>query len=365
MTKPLILVTGATGKTGRAVVDELLNNGAKVRAMVHRRDARAAALERAGAEVVTGDLFDFDSVEDALKGVSRAYFAAPMHPFALHAAAGFAEAARAARLESVVQLTQWLANPANPSLTTRSHWLADRLFDQLPGIAHTTVSPGFFADNYIGPVLPFIAHLGVLPQVWSDGPNAPPSNEDIAAVAAHALLDPKRHDGRTYRPTGPREIRFADMRRDLETAFGRRLRVMPMPLWMFTKAMLAAGFTPEVALDSRSYIAENERGTFGHGGPTDHVREVTGRDPDDFLAIARRYAALPEAQPGWGRFAAAVGLFLRTGMTPNVDLDRYARRHKHPQPANPRLAIDDPRWQEEHGGQVYRRTALRLADEAA
>ena len=45
MKYPKILVTGATGRTGRAVVDELLAKGVPVRAVVHSQDARARALE--------------------------------------------------------------------------------------------------------------------------------------------------------------------------------------------------------------------------------------------------------------------------------------------------------------------------------
>lgn len=58
---------------------------------------------------------------------------------------------------------------------------------------------------------------------------------------------------------------------------------------------------------------------------------------------------------------SALGLLLRTWLTPGVDLDRYQRRRRHPQPANPRLAIEDPRWHAEHGGQVFGGPAMRLA----
>jgi uncharacterized protein YbjT (DUF2867 family) len=58
MTQPTILVTGATGNTGGAVVSELLHRGVPVRAMVRTRDARSAALRARGAEVVVADIFD-------------------------------------------------------------------------------------------------------------------------------------------------------------------------------------------------------------------------------------------------------------------------------------------------------------------
>jgi NAD(P)-dependent dehydrogenase (short-subunit alcohol dehydrogenase family) len=62
MTQPTILVTGATGNTGGAVVSELLHRGVPVRAMVRTRDARSAALRARGAEVVVADIFDADQL---------------------------------------------------------------------------------------------------------------------------------------------------------------------------------------------------------------------------------------------------------------------------------------------------------------
>ncbi|MDQ6931115.1 MAG: transcriptional regulator, partial [Candidatus Eremiobacteraeota bacterium] len=66
----------------------------------------------------------------------------------IHSAAAFAAAATEARLESIVGITQWLANPSHPSIETRHHWLADRILAMIPDVALTIVNPGFFADPY-------------------------------------------------------------------------------------------------------------------------------------------------------------------------------------------------------------------------
>ncbi len=58
MTKPLILVTGATGKTGRPVVEQLLVHGYPVRTFVHRVDERSRHLSALGAEVVVTDIVE-------------------------------------------------------------------------------------------------------------------------------------------------------------------------------------------------------------------------------------------------------------------------------------------------------------------
>ena len=80
MTKPKILVTSATGKTGSAAVRQLLEKEYPVRAFVHRKDHRSLALEKAGAEVFVGDMLDVRDLRQALTDVQRAYFVAAWTP---------------------------------------------------------------------------------------------------------------------------------------------------------------------------------------------------------------------------------------------------------------------------------------------
>src|SRR6266702_8426707 len=173
MLKPRILVTGATGKTGSVVVAELLKTGYPVRAMVHREDGRSVRLNAQGAENAVTDMSDVERVADALKDVQRAYFCPPFEPYMVQGAVAFAVAAKEARLEHIVGLSQWLASPSHPSLMTRQSWLIDHLFSMTPGVAHTIVNPGFFADDYLVPI-GLAAHLGMFPWMYGDSRNAPP-----------------------------------------------------------------------------------------------------------------------------------------------------------------------------------------------
>ena len=69
MIKPRIIVTGATGKTGRVVVAELLKAGYPVRAMVHREDGRSAQLKAQGAEIAVADMSVIEVQIGDLKGI--------------------------------------------------------------------------------------------------------------------------------------------------------------------------------------------------------------------------------------------------------------------------------------------------------
>src|SRR5262249_35989651 len=150
---------------------------------------RAARLKAQGAEIAVADMSDVERVADALKDVQRAYYCPPFDPYMIQGAVAFAIAAKEAGIEHIVGLTQWLSSPSHPSLMTRQHWLADHLFAMTPGMGHTILNPGFFADAYLT-LTGFAAHLGLFPWLYGDSCNAPPSNEDIARVAVAALIDP-------------------------------------------------------------------------------------------------------------------------------------------------------------------------------
>lgn len=364
MSKPTILVTGATGKTGGAVVRQLLDSGYTPRALVHREDARSGALRQAGAQVVVADMFDPEQLTEAMRGAARAYYCPPFHPHMIQGAVAFAVAARAARLESIVCLSQWLSGPSHPSHSTRQHWLADRLLEMVPGVACTTVAPGFFASFPYLELIGYAAQLGVFP-LPADGEsrNAPPSNEDIARVAVAALLDPDRHAGKTYRPTGPEMISVNDMVRIIGKVVGHKVWHLRIPMWMFLKAARMNGVEPVLLASQAHYLRDQNDGAFALGGPTDHVLEVTGRQPEDFETIARRYAALPMARQTLANRAAALGKFMTVPFQRGLNAARYEKDMGFPMPHAPRFAMDNPDWRANRTAVAAtgRHQALRLA----
>ncbi|AGB21562.1 putative nucleoside-diphosphate sugar epimerase [Mycobacterium sp. JS623] len=346
-----VLVTGAAGKIGGAVTAQLLERGVATRALVRREDVRSAHLRSLGANTVVADMFDVQQVQAALEGVDRLFFNLPYHPHALDIAVTFAVAARRAGVEAVVALGQWLASPEHPSLMTRHHWLSDKLFQLLPDTAHIAVDPGFFADNCFQ-VLPFAAQLGVLPIPTGGRRNAPPSNEDIARVVVGALLDPHPHDGRAYRPTGPKLLSGSDIADAIGDALGRPVRHIDIPPRMFMRAVrvgakqLGADMYFQSGL--RHYLPENALGIWEVGGPTTHVRDVAGVEPEDFLTIARRYVSAADTRRTAGHIMRQIGSLMLTSLVPMHRLDKFDRRQQHPQPAHPRYSGESAVWRDEH-----------------
>ena len=350
MSRPTILVSGATGKTGGQVATQLLAAGYPVRAFVRREDGRSARLKAAGAEIAVGDLFDPQQLLEAMRGVQRGYFLPPFDPYMIQSAAAFAAAAREAKLESIVAMSQWLANPQHPALATRQHWLADKLLALLPDTALTILNPGFFADMPYMSLIKYAAQMGVFPvPARGTSRNAPPSVDDIARVAVAALIDPARHAARTYRPTGPDMLSLNDMAGIMGRVLGRTVRHVNMPLWMFYKAARMDGFDHFLLSQLGAFLRDHDRGVFEMGGPTDHVLEATGRAPESFETIARRYAARPEAQRTFNNFARTFAGFMSVPMRPGLNPDRFQRALWMHEPAKPLLSADSPFWRQEHG----------------
>lgn len=344
--KPRILVTSAAGRTGAPAVLQLLEGGFPVRAFVRRRDARSRALEAAGAEIFVGDLFNLRDLRHALEDVQRAFHCPPFAPNLLHGSLLFALAAEEAKLETVALLSEWNPHPSHPSVVTREHWIANNVFRWMPSVDVIHVNPGLFAFMYLLG-LPVLQHLGLLVLPYGEGLNAPPSNEDIGAVAAGVLADPADHIGKCYRPTGPKLISCEDVAEILARVLGRRVRYRDVPTSMFVKAARAQGLKTFEIAQIRHFAEEVRRGVFAVSAPTDHVERITRRPPEDFETIARRYLAQPELiAPGLsaGSKLGALMFMARMMLTPVGDLDRWERERGHPMIVGSELAVDNPEW---------------------
>src|SRR5262245_49836789 len=108
-----ILVTGATGNTGAAVLQQLEKRGAIVRAMV-RSSKDVDRLPKTSATVVEGNFDDPQSLDAALEGVSRAYLITASSPYAETQQIRFAELAAEAGVRRLVKLSQFAADEASP-----------------------------------------------------------------------------------------------------------------------------------------------------------------------------------------------------------------------------------------------------------
>ena len=352
MSKPRILVMSAAGKTGLPVALQLLSEGFPVTAFVHREDRRSEQLKSKGADIVAGSVTDLADMKRALAGAQRAYFCTPLAEGYLRTASVFTAVAAEQKLEALVVMSQWLASPNHPALHTREAWLADRLFTLLPGTSVTTINVGFFADNDMQ-VLPFAAQFGKLMLPYGDGLNAPPSNEDIARVVAEILARPSGHGGKIYRPTGPELLAPPEMAAILTRVLGRDVSYINAPIGMVSKVLKGRGYSNYAIAQYQQYALDYQKNAFAVNAPTEVVRTITGREPEDFETIARRYAAaMPEIAPDFGTRLKLLAKMLVVMLLPGPKTAQYLAKNDFSDQSHLCLSADSPEWRHSHALQA-------------
>jgi NAD(P)H dehydrogenase (quinone) len=272
MIKGNVLVTGATGDTGRATVNELLARGHQVRALAHGKDERSQKLQDRGVEVVYGDLLDFGQVRAALAGIQRAYFCYPIRPGILQATAYFAQAAKEAGVDGIVNMSQKSAREDAKSHAATDHWLSERIFDW-SGLTVAHIRPTYFAEwlLYLAPMI----KAGLLHVPFGTGKHAPIAAEDQGRVIAGILEDPASHKGAIYPLFGPVEYTYQETAQLLSRVLGKDIQYKQVDFEEYLRTLGPGGRKPGSRASAMNLYGELEREPgSGESFFIQHIKEV-------------------------------------------------------------------------------------------
>src|SRR6516165_8717194 len=216
---PPVLVTGATGRVGRAVAGLLIHAGLPVRALTRRSEAADLP---ANVEVVTGDLTVPESLDAALRGVSTVFLVWTVPPATAPAVVErlAAHARRVVFLSSPHQTPHPFFRQPNPMAVL--HADIERLI-VAAGLESTIIRPGMFASNTLFWWAPAIRAGGVVRWPYGAAETAPVDDRDVAAVAARTLYE-DGHAGGDYVLTGPESLSQAEQVGIIGDVVGRRIR---------------------------------------------------------------------------------------------------------------------------------------------
>jgi uncharacterized protein YbjT (DUF2867 family) len=274
MNQRTVLVTAATGNTGGATVEELLARGRPVRALAHREDARSKRLQKLGAEVMFGDFLDLDAIRAAVRGVQHAYFCYPIRPGIIQATAYFAQAAKEAGIDGVVNMSQISAREDAKSHAMCDHWLAERVFDW-SGLTVAHLRPTLFAESLL--VLAPMIRAGLLHVPFGTGRHAPIAAEDQARVIVGILEDPAAHRGKIYPLYGPVEFTHQEIAQVLSRVLGKDVPYKQVSLETMLQILTSGGQKPPAEHSARGLYGEFEQKPEGRAGESflvQHLREV-------------------------------------------------------------------------------------------
>jgi uncharacterized protein YbjT (DUF2867 family) len=277
-----ILVTGATGNTGSALLPLLAAHGVAVKAMI--RDGGTPLAVRSATPVVA-DFDDPASLQTALQGVTRAYLVTPSSSDAQVQQVRFAELAARAGVRQVVLLSQFAADEGSPVRFLRYHAAVERRVREL-GLGYTILRPNLFMQG----LLTFrgsIAAEGAFFAPIGDARVSLVDVRDIAAVASAALTEPG-HLGQTYTLTGPAALTHADIAAALARALDRPVAFHDVPPDAFAAALAGSGmprWQVDGLLEDYAHYRRSEAALV-----TSAIQDVTGRAARDIDTFARDYA---------------------------------------------------------------------------
>ena len=285
MEKPKILITGATGSTGKPSVEMLLQKGYEVRALVHKEDARSAQLKALGAEIVVGDMQNLDDTRLAWQGAKRGYFLPSLNPNLLDVAVIFAQAAKEAGAELIVNMSQKQVSSTAKSPATIRHFLSEEVF-KWSGIPTVTLRPTFFAEWFL-----YVANqikAGKLQLSFpADATHAPVAAEDLARTIVSVLTDPDQHSGKVYQLFGPQMLSYASIGEIIGKTLGRNITYEQVSIQEMADSIGLGSYD-----HFKNHVA-NTQGDNIFGAPNfnNTIEEITGVGPISFASFIEKNRA--------------------------------------------------------------------------
>ena len=276
----MILVTGAAGKTGRAVIQALVARGESVRALVRKPTQIDQAKEDGAYEIEVGDLLDPDSLGPSFAGMRAVYHIGPnVHPAEGEMGRNAIAAARAAGIPHFVMHS--VLHPQTQAM--QHHWNKLLVEEQLinSNLGFTVLQPASYMQNVRGvwgaivegqyPV-PYPIHVRF----------SPVDLLDVAELAAEILSTPG-HEGAIYELAGSELITPLQMAKRMSEAFGMSVEAVEISRTQWRQDTEIEAERADILLSMFEYYAEH-----GFWGNPRVLAGLLGREPTTFAEYLQR-----------------------------------------------------------------------------
>ena len=286
----MIAVVGATGNTGRALVNELKQLGQNPVCVV-RNPEKARAVLGPDAKTAVAELTDRAALEKALQGVQSVFVVTGHNPGMVEQQNNVLGAAMKAGAKYLVRVSggRAVVVPDSESVIGRSHYaIEERLRDS--GIGWVILRPGLFMQNVLTQAAAIKNDNKMVLPFAKDLPVALTDVRDTGAVGARILIDPTPHAGKTYEFTGKLTNygEFADV---LSQVLGRTITYVGVTPEQAEQAMKSRGM-PDWLVQHLVTIAKlGAKGAFSNES-TGPIREIAKREPITTRQFVEDYKAM-------------------------------------------------------------------------
>src|SRR5713101_6509987 len=232
----MILITGASGSVGKAVLQEASRKQSKFRAMF--RSKQEAAKAPAGCETVLGDYSDKQSLRNALEGVTSIYVVCSPIPQLVELEGTVLGVCKESGVEHVVLNSALGAGDFPKSFPSWHRKVEDKL--KAAGMSYTILRPNGFLQDVVAFNAPSIRAEGAFYAAMGDAKVSYLDIGDIAVVAVKALQG-GAHSGKTYELNGPEAISNQELAKRISRVSGRTVNYVDIPESAQRESMLGLG----------------------------------------------------------------------------------------------------------------------------
>lgn len=289
ITRPRILITGATGQVGSKTIDFLLAHTIIEIIAAVRTPEKAAPFKAKGIATVLLDFDDESTHLPALTGIDRIFIVTGYTVDMLRQSKALLDNAKKAGIQHVVHL-----GACGGDDTTVAHWAWHQLVERYiewSGFSYTHLRPETFMQNLLQYGGKKAIEDGIIRAYVEGARLSWVDVDDVAQVAALALVAPEVHGGQTYR-LGYDAQTFDGLAALMATALGKPFRYEPLSPEVFLQDMIASGAEMAYMGCVYEHWKRYAAGTIPGADETfDNFPEITGKQPTKWIDFIQKHKA--------------------------------------------------------------------------
>ena len=239
MKTDLLLLTGANGRTGRAVLAAMVKYAIPVRAFIRDPKQEAELLTLGAVECFVGDMQNADSIEAAMQGVAKLlHIGPPMHPDEVQISRTFVNAARAAELKHFIYYS--VMHPLRRDVRHHSLKLDAEEILIGAGLPYTILQPSRYMQHLV-PIWPKVMNEFIHAMPFSVDKRFNIVDLGDLAEACAVVASSSDHLYASYELAGPEALSQTDMAVVISEVLGRNIKAHAIPLEELAEKARAAG----------------------------------------------------------------------------------------------------------------------------
>ncbi|HJM71842.1 MAG TPA: SDR family oxidoreductase [Gammaproteobacteria bacterium] len=269
----MILLTGATGKTGSATAKALNEKGIKFRALI-RNEEKREEIESLGGEVVIGSIENKEAVDQSMVDIEAALILLPNSENQLSLEKQLVDSAKQAGANRVVKMSSIEATPDATSPIPKLHLESEEYIKQ-SGLNWTMIKPNFYMQNLLASA-GTIKDQGKIFLPMGEGKTGMIDTTDVGKVLAKVLSE-DGHESMNHEITGPEILSFYEVAEIFSQGLGKQVDYVDVPLGAYKETLgqfLTNQWHLDAVIDLFKGIADG-----GIEEKTDTYSELMGESP--------------------------------------------------------------------------------------